>query len=60
METKIKWIYESPVCETVEVEIAAVICDSGSRSMGLDGSGGSKNVEDRESYGTWGGDDGWK
>ena len=57
METN---FYEAPACEIVEVKIEGVICDSGSRSMGLDGSGGSKNVEERESHGSWGGDDGWK
>ena len=49
--------YDAPACEIVEVKIEGVICDSGSRSMGLDGSGGSKNVEDRESSGTWGNGD---
>lgn len=52
--------YEAPACEVVEVQFEGVICDSGSKSMGLGGSGGSKNVEERENHGTWGGDDGWK
>ena len=57
METK---FYEAPACEIVEVKFEGVICDSGTRSLGLDGSGGSKSLEDRETQGTWGGDDDWK
>ena len=52
--------YEAPACDIVEVKFEGLICQSGTKSMGLEGSGGSKNVEGREDGGNWGGDDGWK
>ena len=54
-----KEFYEAPAMEVAEVKFEGLICSS-NKSMGLEGTGGSKNVEGREDGGNWGGDDGWK
>ena len=42
--------------EVAEVKFEGLICSS-TKSMGLEGSGGDKNMEERETQGTWGNGD---
>ena len=55
MVEKNKVVYEAPKADVMELRQEGIVCDSTNYVMWfLDGSGGSKILEERESYGTWG------
>ena len=48
-------MYEAPKADVMELRQEGIVCDSTNYVMWfLDGSGGSKILEERESIGTWG------
>ena len=55
MEVRKKVVYEAPQADAVELKTERIVCDSQNYLIWfLDGSGGSKILEERESHGTWG------
>lgn len=55
MVEKNKVVYEAPKADVMELRQEGIVCDSTNYVMWfLDGSGGSKILEERESIGTWG------